>query len=1092
MNRFATRGCFLALALLNLCYPSFGQLTEARMKGTVTDSSGQPVNEVSVTATNDGTGEKRSSSTDTHGAYVLNELPPGQYKITLAVQGFHPFEKQGIQLRVGQTSQVDVQLQLGVVSEKVDVQASVDQVQVSTEGRLSDSYGTKQIADLPIPQRDVFAITKLSAGATNIPGAANSTKLTNSPVVTVNGNRYRGNDYVLDGSMNTNPNNTGEPAIVPSLESVEEAQVQTDNFSSEFGRGNGAVVNLRTKSGTNEFHGRLWEYMRNKDLNARNFFATARGAQTYNQYGGNVGGPIAKNRTFFFASYEGSRNAFAPINTFQVETPQFRNYVEKYYPNNISASLLRQFPAPTPLSGTGKFGYQNEVDVTTPQAGVIAGTALAVAAVHDYTAYDQYLTRIDHSFRDGKDKVVGRWISEYETDAGAISSVKSTLGEAARGDYGPYSGYFSNLNLGEVHVNNRWVNDARFSFMQIYVNQGNKAAEIPQMTITGLTAPFGDIAFNGTRLRTYEWRDTVSIDLGQHALRTGFEARQIFKGLSLAPAAPGGYAFNSILAFAQDNPFQQNVTVNPNTGQLASSPRYFHVHEAGAFLQDDWRVLRRLTLNLGVRYDYFGAPHEDDGLLSSIIFGTGTDFNSRLATASVGRVSQLYTPQKLNFSPRFGFAYDPFGNGNWSVRGGFSLAYQPHHGQSIGGARALPPDAAQELLQPNAGRGTQILYGIPVPVNPQSATGFNANGGLNWNIPNSSPPAITGFVVNPDIKTQYSESWFFNIQHEIAKTWIAEVGYVGTDGRNLERIDNINRVDGDLLDGRLNFVNPNFGPLLFVTNGVSSEYNALTAEIRHSFGKGFQFLANYRWSKWIDDGSDTSNGQFADNDEPGKGAQNVNCLKCERGLSMFDIPQRFMATGLWSPRFTTGKTKLGALLNHWELSSIYTVQSGRPFSVWNGASFTAGGDYNADGGGGAVGTGTLGGGYYDRPNAPAQGTVPNSFSQSQFLSGLFSPTAFGTPVPGTDGNLGRNTYRGPRQLTLDAAVSRSFNIREKMSLSLRIEAFNAANTVNLYLPNTDLSLALKPDKTFSATSSFGKSTAAFDPRTVQASMRFTF
>jgi len=244
MNFNTTRGFCLALALLIAHQPSFGQLTEARMKGTVTDSSAQPVSGVTVTATNDSTGEQRTSLTDTRGTYVLSELSPGRYKVSVAVKGFNSFEQQGIQLSVGQTSEVDVQLQLGTISEQVSVQASVDQVQVSTDGRLSDSYGTKQIADLPIPQRDVFAITKLSAGATAIPGAANSTKLINSPVITVNGNRYRGNDYVLDGSMNTNPNNTGEPAIVPNLESVEEAQVQTDNFSSEFGRGNGAVINL--------------------------------------------------------------------------------------------------------------------------------------------------------------------------------------------------------------------------------------------------------------------------------------------------------------------------------------------------------------------------------------------------------------------------------------------------------------------------------------------------------------------------------------------------------------------------------------------------------------------------------------------------------------------------------------------------------------------------------------------------------------------------------------------------------------------------------------------------------------------------------
>lgn len=1066
---------------------SFGQFTEATLKGIIMDSSDAAVPGAGVTATNDATGESRSAQTDNKGGYVLPELPPGSYRVVLSVKGFAPFEQTGIQLNVGQTSTVNIHLQLGEVTQQVTVTSTAEQVQVSSEGRLSDNYAHKQIADLPLPQRDIFALPKLSAGATSIPGAANSTKLTNSPVITVNGNRYRGNDYVLDGSINTNPNNTGEPAIVPSLESVEEAQVQTNNFSSEFGRGNGAVINLRTKSGTNDFHGRAWEYMRNSDLNGRNFFARQRGAQTYNQFGANVGGPVKKDQTFFFASYEGSRNAFAPVQTFQVETPEFRNWVLSAKPNSIAAQLLRQFPAPAPLSGSSGRKYQNQVDVKVPGLGAIPGTALAAVPVHDYMQYDQYLLRADHSFNTGKDKLTARWIAENEQDAGGTSSSKATLGEAARGDYGPYTGFFGNANLGEVHVFGSIVNDARMSFQDISVKQGLEYPLIPQISITGVTAPFGDITLNGTRLRTYEPRDTVSIERGPHAIRTGVEYRDIFKGLSIGPPAPGSYAFNSVLDFANDNPFQQTVTVNPTTGRLTNYPRYFHVHEAGGFVQDDWRLNRRLNLNLGVRYDYFGAPIERDGILSSIVFGAGSTFNQRLAAATVGRVSRLYSPQKLNFSPRLGWAWDPFGDGSWSVRSGFSLAYQPHHGQSIGGARALPPDAAQELLQPNAGRGTQIAYGLPVPNNPNFSTGFNSFGGLNWRVAGSRAPAITGFVVNPHIKTQYSESWFFNVQHQVTKEWIAELGYVGTNGVNLERIENVNRIDGDLKDGRLDYVNPNFGPLLFVTNGVNSSYNALTAEIRHSFGQGFTLLANYRWSKWIDDGSDTSTGQFLDNDEPGKGAENVSCLKCERGPSMFDIPHRFSGTGLWMLSYFAAHSWSGRFLNHWELSGIFTAQSGRPFSVWNGGSSAAGGDYNLDGGGGAVG-----GGYYDRPNASVPGTLPTSFTQSQFLTGLFLPGAFPTPTPGTDGNLGRNTFRGPHQITLDAAVSRSFPMTERVALSLRVEAFNALNKTNLYLPNSDISLAHKPDGTFSTTSSFGKSTAAFDPRTMQASLRLTF
>jgi hypothetical protein len=412
-------------------------------------------------------------------------------------------------------------------------------------------------------------------------------------------------------------------------------------------------------------------------------------------------------------------------------------------------------------------------------------------------------------------------------------------------------------------------------------------------------------------------------------------------------------------------------------------------------------------------------------------------------------VSQLYHPQKLNFSPRVGLAYDPFGDGKSSIRAGFGISFQPHHGQSIAGARALPPDAIQGVLQPNVGIGQTIDYGIPVPFNPEFATGLNSHGGVPCSsVPGASCLRITGFVVNPVIKTQYSESRFLSVERTMAKGWIAEVGYVGTTGINLERIDDVNRVDGDLLDGHFDGVNPNFGPLLFVTNGVTSSYNAMTAEVRHSFGRSLTFKSNYRWSKWLDTASDTSTGQFFDNSEPGKGAQNIDCLRCERGRSMFDIPQRFTTSLVWTPVFWHGNGLKGKLASHWELSTLINAQSGRPFSVWNGGTAKTGGDYNLDNGGGAVGGGT-----YDRPDAPAPGTVKSSFSQKDFIQGLFTASVFPTPTPGTDGNLGRNTFRGPRQITVDLALARTVPLRERTQLQFRLEAFNAMNHVNLLLPN---------------------------------------
>lgn len=1064
---------------------SYAQLTEATLKGTVRDATERQLVGSTIKAVNQDTGLSRMVLSDQSGTFMMPGLAPGEYTVLVQAKDFKSFEKRGLRLNIGQTSELDVLLEVGQLNETVEVNATMDAVPVTRDARLADNFGQSQMAGLPVPQRDIFGLPKLSAGATAIPGAALSTKLTNSPVITVNGNRYRGNEYVLDGAINVNPNNTGEPAIVPTLDSVEEAQVQTANFSSEFGRGNGSVVNLRTKSGTNEIHGRVWEYSRNREMNARNFFAASRQPLVYNQYGGNVGGPIVKNRTFFFLSYEGTRNALGTPQVFQVETPEFRNYVSQINPNGIAGQLLSKFPAPTPLAGTNGKRYADEVDLATP-LGVIPAVGRASVTLKDYIRFDQALSRLDHSFRDGKDKLTARWISEWQRNDGGTASNRNTLGQAIRGGRGPFDGVFANINVGYTHVFTTAVNDARLSFQNINTTVGNPGAAVPTITVTGLAAPFGDVFLNGTRLRTYEFRDTVSVQRGTHLIRAGMEYRKIFKGLSLAPPTAGTYAFNNLLDFAADKPFQQTLTVNPNTGARTGYPRYFTIHEGGVFIQDDWRATRHLTFNLGLRYNYFGAPAERDGLLSSLIFGAGDDFAQRLASASIGRVDRLYDPQKLNFSPRVGLSWDIAGDGRTVFRAGGGMAYQPHHGQSIGGARALPPDAVQGVLQPNVGIGSQILYGIPVPFNPEFATGLNENGGIAAQ-PGQPRIRPTGFVVNPDIKTQYTESWFAGIQRQLTGPWVLELGYIGTRGVNLERIDDVNRVTGDLLDGRLDRINPYFGPLLFVTNGVTSDYHAMTVEVRRAVTAHLSVQVNYRWSKWMDTASDTSTGQFLDNPEPGKGAEDISNLRAERALSMFDIPHRLTGMTIWSPQVRTRSRMLNLVVNGWQISAIAGVQSGRPFSVWNGASFQAGGDYNGDGGGGAVG-----GGYYDRPNAPLPGAVDQSFGKQDFLNGLFSPAAFPAPAKGANGNLGRNTFRGPKQITNDVSFARSFALGEGRALQFRAEAFNLMNVVNLALPNSDLSLALRPDKTFSTTSAFGKSTTAFDPRILQLGVRFSF
>ena len=607
---------------------SVAQVTDATLKLSVTDPQNNSVNASAVEIINEETGIKRTAVTDNDGQVTIAGLPSGNYAVSLQAAGFKTFSQKNLKLNVGQTAELKIQLSVGDVQEMVNIEAGVGQLQIATEGRVSDALDQRRVSELPIPQRDVFALTKLSAGATLIPGAANSTKLTSSPVVTVNGNRYRGNNYVLDGAMNSNSNNSGEPAIVPSIETVEEVQVQTNNFSSEFGRGNGAVINLRTKSGTNQFHGRLWEFHRNAALNARNFFATTNPPLVYNQFGGNAGGPLVKDKTFFFANYEATRNAAGRAASFQVETPQLREYVTRAAPQSIANMLLTKYAAPAPQQvGACAAASNNCLNIGGGQLIPTNGTLFTT--VRDFIRYNQVLGRMDHSFNRGQDKVYGRYIFETQADqtgatSGSVS--QSGLGRVMRGMRGAYEGRFSNTNLGYTKVLDRAVNDVRFAFQTISTNRGDDDAVVPQITVTGWTAGWGDFFNSGTKIRAYEVRDVLTLDRGRHALRVGGEFRCLFKGLSIAPPDAGSYTFTSIASFIADQPFRQTLTVNPDTGEPTNFPRYFTQFETGLFFQDDWKVTSKLNLNLGLRHDYFGTVSEREGRLSSIVFGPGSTF----------------------------------------------------------------------------------------------------------------------------------------------------------------------------------------------------------------------------------------------------------------------------------------------------------------------------------------------------------------------------------------------------------------------------------------------------------------------------------
>ena len=441
-NRILRPACGLALALvcgLLQARGAFAQITEATLQGRVLDGEERALVAASVSARNDATGSTRTATTAGDGGFTLASLPPGTYTVVARAQGFKTFEQRGLALNVGRTAALDIKLEVGGVEETVEVVSGAEAVGVSREGRVADTLTQREVSGLPLPQRDVFLLPRLSAGATAIPGAANSTKLSNSPVVTVNGNRYRGNNYVLDGSMNTNPNNSGEPAIVPSIESVEEVQVQTSNFSAEFGRGNGAVINLRTMSGTNGFHGRAWEYHRDAALNARNFFATAIAAGLQ-QFGATSAAHI-RTSLLLLAPTEGtatrSRALFIQWNA------DLREQSRARAPRARQRDLRESRPRALHGAGGSRYGTRATSPGRSDPDG--HGAPPSTCTIRPLRPISR---QIEHSFNGGLDKITGRFIGEAQKTRGDKLST-ATLGQP-RAACAALHGQLLQLNLGHI------------------------------------------------------------------------------------------------------------------------------------------------------------------------------------------------------------------------------------------------------------------------------------------------------------------------------------------------------------------------------------------------------------------------------------------------------------------------------------------------------------------------------------------------------------------------------------------------------------------------------------------------------------------
>jgi len=1128
MNRFC-KWARLSLLVASLCcaLDLQAQWTEGTIAGTVTDTTGSAVIGAAVRIVSQQTGHADETKTDDIGFYRVPHLQPGTYQVRVQAPGFKLALIESVVVNVNTTTRADAKLQVGTVQETVEVSGGATLVQTE-EGRLGDVISHREVQELPLNGREVYQLAALQPGvtSTNSPVVSN-TASPNSPVTfdfsfVSNGAPARGNNFLLDGNTNNNEWLGGTPVIFPSVDSIQEFQVQTLNFSAEYGRNNGAVVNVVTRSGGNNFHGSGFYFLRNTALNARNYFdRQEKSPLLQHLFGASLGGPIVKNKTFFFVDYEGSRRKDGQPVLLITETPEFRAQVHALRPGSLADLFFTNFPGP-PCGGNAK--DLGTIVPPDPESGPFTppGPTDGIPDVCDATPSqvqasraDQYLVRLDHQFSD-KDKVFARWVAN---DAFAQVGRQELWGSAnVRGFQAPLNGFFADLAADYSHqFSTNWLNDFRFAYSRNHgvITFGTPSGSVSdQLKSAGTPDFFASLVFNDGvagfggpvyiprdfLFNTYSYADTMFSTVRRHALKYGFEARNIREISDYQLETRPFYEFNSIFNFANDYPWFEEALVNrdpssSNFGNFTGTPRKFAWWQWALFLQDDWKVRSNLTLNLGMRYEVFQNPTEAQGRLSNIVLGSGSNLSTQIAGATVERVKQLFKTDHNNFAPRVGISWDPTGKGMMAVRSGFSVAYaEPYSNLYTNSSRLNPPDATFLDVYPWYGVGTDINYQFPFQPSPDFKNPVTANGG-------AEDLKIAPNGVIPNLGSAYSLQWFFGLQQQIRSSYAVSVNYVGTRGVKLYARTDPNRVVGDICnvntcdytDDRLA---PGWGQLFYVTNGTGSTYHGMNLEVKKNYSHGFMLSGNYTFGKVIDVGSDAGQADFRNTGQPQYITQvDATHPELERGPGEFDVKHRITLLGLWdlpSPKKSGATQKI---LGGWQYNWIVAWQSGRPFSAYCSLAWFDGCDFNMDAE------------QNDRPNRPAN-LKTSGWSTSQFASGVFGdPTrtftaaggftspaiqtfcpsivAFYLDTPclpvGTNGNLGRNVFRGPGFASVDMAFFKNTQITEHLKMQFRAEMFNTFNHTNLWQPLGDM-----------GSPQFGQSTTASAPRQIQFGLKFLF
>jgi len=1087
--------------------PAAAQVATAELKGNVLDASGAIVGNAKVAATNIQTNQTHATVSDSSGNYAITLLPPGDYTLTVEAAGFRKMVRSGISLQINQQARIDVALQLGQVSETVEVSAQAPLLE-SESSSLGTVVSEKLVNQLPLNGRNFIQLATLSPGVNGVGFSAGGTIMSGTrpddrrpgTEIFSNGNREGSNNFLYDG-IDDNERLTLSIVLRPAVEAVREFKIQTNMYSADIGRNSGAVVDVITKSGSNSFHGSAFEFLRNSAMDSRNFFSpagTAFPSFRLNQFGLSLGGPVVipgayngKNRTFFFVDYEGYRRdsqqlLLGNIPTVKMRAGDFTEAAAIYDPLStraVGSGFVRDQFAGNQIPASRWDPISVKMINAYPSPTSAARFNNYLANLVQNQKWNQGDVRIDHQFTP-KDNLFARW-SIQNTETHVPSSyppvtIAGITGPVNLGDEGSFAGTsFSPDQHAVVSYSKvltpKLINEFRMGMSRFRLDYtadqfapgaglGNKLG-VPNSNVTPseqnlpIFSPSSYIGTGQTRSlpifrreNAFQYIDNITYTAGSHTLKAGIDFRR--RQLTIYQTNQGNGRFNFSPAFTDSRAGSGGDSMASFLLGYATSIVHDYTlnwpgergSELGMYFADDWHVTKKLTLNLGLRWDYY-SPYSE-------VANRWANFN--MATAKIDIAGQNgvdkyagVKPYYKNFGPRFGFAYQAAKH--TVLRGGFGMFYNPtgSEGGSLRLFRQLPFGSTITVSPGDIFVGTKVSEGF-APLAP-----------VNFSV--ASNPFGAMFAVDPHFRPSYAEQFNLTAEHEISPwAMVLKAALVGNVGRHLYNTYNANQpIPGAAaLNTRrpLYAIAPNVSDVSYFTVDGLSNYYALQFTLDKRLSKGLNALFGYTWSHAIDNVPLEFGGGSS-----GPLPQDPRNLRAERGNSIIDMRHRLTASYLY--RLPVGKgqqfiNKSGVadwVLGGWQTNGILTAQSGLPFTAVLQTSTTNG--------------------TSSRPNSNGtQGNDPHT------LQRWFDPAPFTTPAAYTYGNAGRNTLFGPGRWNWDMSIFKNFTIRDEMRFELRAEAFNVFNHPQFGQPNSNIGNA----QVGVITSTVG------NPRQLQLGLRFQF